>query len=126
MKLTAIITAAALAFAASASAATCTPGLDYCSDVLLDVGELALREPTGLLNKTESSSNSDPSNSNAISQTLQNSGGGSYANDQYSWYSLIFHCNNDHSLTWRECGYDELCANQGSGRNDICVNAPIF
>ncbi|OJI87898.1 hypothetical protein ASPTUDRAFT_51550 [Aspergillus tubingensis CBS 134.48] len=105
MKLTAIITAAALAFAASASAATCTPGLDYCSDVLLDV---------------------DPSNSNAISQTLQNSGGGSYANDQYSWYSLIFHCNNDHSLTWRECGYDELCANQGSGRNDICVNAPIF
>lgn len=126
MKLTAIITAAALAFAASASAATCTPGLDYCSNVLLDVGELALREPTGLLNKADSSSNLDPSNSNAISQTLQNSGGGSYANDQDSWHGLIFHCNNDHSLTWRRCGYDEMCDNQGAGKNDICIIAPYY
>ncbi|BCR98347.1 uncharacterized protein AKAW2_40030S [Aspergillus luchuensis] len=105
MKVTATIAAVALAFAASTRAATCTPGLDYCSNVLLDV---------------------DPSNRNAISQTLQSSGGGDYANDQFSWHSLIFHCNIDHSLTWRRCGDLELCANQGSGKNDVCVYAPIF
>ncbi|OJZ83050.1 hypothetical protein ASPFODRAFT_49704 [Aspergillus luchuensis CBS 106.47] len=105
MKVTATIAAVALAFAASTRAATCTPGLDYCSNVLLDV---------------------DPSNRNAISQTLQSSGGGAYANDQSSWKSLIFHCNNDHSLTWRKCDEYEVCANQGSGRNDRCVFDAIF
>lgn len=126
MKVTATIAAVALAFAASTRAATCTPGLDYCSNVLLDVGEIALRELTGLLGKTNMFSNQDPSNRNAISQTLQSSGGGDYANDQFSWHSLIFHCNIDHSLTWRRCGDLELCANQGSGKNDVCVYAPIF
>lgn len=57
MKVTATITAVALAFAASTRAAKCTPGLDYCSNVLLDVGEIALREHTGLSGKTNSSSN---------------------------------------------------------------------
>ncbi|GAT20568.1 hypothetical protein RIB2604_00800370 [Aspergillus luchuensis] len=84
MKVTATIAAVALAFAASTRAATCTPGLDYCSNVLLDVGEIALRELTGLLGKTNMFSNQDPSNRNAISQTLQSSGGGDYANDHHA------------------------------------------
>ncbi|KAI3006769.1 hypothetical protein CBS147346_3669 [Aspergillus niger] len=126
MKFIATVTAATLAFAASASAATCTPGLDYCSNVLLDVGEIILPEPTGLLHDTHGNLNQDSSNGDAIRQTLENSGGGNYANDRSSWSGLIFHCNNDHSLTWRSCGEGALCLNQGAGNNDICYVYPVW
>ncbi|CAK43513.1 uncharacterized protein BO96DRAFT_164007 [Aspergillus niger CBS 101883] len=85
----------ALALAASANAAVtgnCTPGLDYCSSVLGDVG----------------------GNDAAIVDALNRAGQGGNA----PWSGYLFHCNADKSLTASVCVFG--CANQGAGQSDMC------
>ncbi|PLB44177.1 hypothetical protein P170DRAFT_479944 [Aspergillus steynii IBT 23096] len=98
MKFTATIVAAALAFTGSVSAATCTPGLDYCTDVLQDV---------------------DGANKDAIRQELRNKGEVFLSNAPGVWSGLLFHCNNDHSISLADkCAGG--CINAGAGKSDIC------
>ncbi|OJI87899.1 hypothetical protein ABZX51_009703 [Aspergillus tubingensis] len=98
MKLISAITTAALAFAAAGSAAVCTPGLNYCTRVLTDVSG---------------------SNFEAIQRELQRTDNVVLSNTPGLWGGLVFHCNNDHSITEvQRCPGG--CVNAGAGQSDYC------
>ncbi|KAH8423380.1 uncharacterized protein LDX57_001138 [Aspergillus melleus] len=98
MKFTAAIATAALAFAGSATAGPCTAGLDYCTDVLdsLNYGY-----------------------HDAIRQELRNKGEIFISNAPGTWEGLLFHCNNDHTITLKDKCVGG-CWNGGTGKSDIC------
>ncbi|RAH58807.1 hypothetical protein BO85DRAFT_519620 [Aspergillus piperis CBS 112811] len=98
MKLLAVFGTLALSATANAAVtATCTPGLNYCSGVLEDVG----------------------SNGDAIEDALRRYGLGNNSGHTGLWPYYVFHCNNDHTLTVVE--HCQLgCLNHGKGQNDSC------
>ncbi|PLB46449.1 hypothetical protein P170DRAFT_477330 [Aspergillus steynii IBT 23096] len=98
MKFITTIATIALAFAGSASAATCTPGVDYCSKTLQDI---------------------DSNNEGAIKSALTIDGEPILANIPAVWHQYIFHCNSDKSLTLAG-GCAGGCEITGQGKNDIC------
>ncbi|GKZ26723.1 hypothetical protein AbraIFM66951_007896 [Aspergillus brasiliensis] len=98
MKLTTALSALALiAIANAAVTGYCTPGLNYCSGVLNDVGD----------------------NNAAISDALRRSGHSSAISYPGVWGYFLFRCNGDQSLdVIQEC--DLGCRNNGAGNSDTC------
>ncbi|GCB26970.1 hypothetical protein AAWM_09855 [Aspergillus awamori] len=98
MKLTTALGVFALIATANAAVTGyCTPGFNYCSGVLDDVGD----------------------NDAAISDALRRSGHSNVIQWQGLWVYYLFHCNDDQSLTVvQEC--QSGCQNNGKGNTDIC------
>ncbi|CAK43518.1 uncharacterized protein AlacWU_07405 [Aspergillus niger] len=100
MKLTttAFGTFALIAAANAAVTGHCTPGLNYCSRVLEDVG----------------------GNHAAIADGLTRDGYTSAAQYPVMWNEFLFHCNNDQSISVVGACYGS-CRNNGSGQSDTCA-----
>lgn len=119
MKLTttAFGTFALIAAANAAVTGHCTPGLNYCSRVLEDVGELdsaytmAFREDTDIYKG---------GNHAAIADGLTRDGYTSAAQYPVMWNEFLFHCNNDQSISVVGACYGS-CRNNGSGQSDTCA-----
>ncbi|OJJ75277.1 hypothetical protein ASPBRDRAFT_53206 [Aspergillus brasiliensis CBS 101740] len=99
MKLATVFSAIALIATANAAVTGyCTPGMDYCSGVLDDVGD----------------------NDAAISDALRRSGHANTIQLPGIWNYFLFHCNDDKSLTVvKTCAFP--CHNNGAGQSDSCT-----
>ena len=117
MKLTTALGVFALIATANAAVTGyCTPGFNYCSGVLDDVGELGATY-IRLIVKYADTQKGD--NDAAISDALRRSGHSNVIQWQGLWVYYLFHCNDDQSLTVvQEC--QSGCQNNGKGNTDIC------